>query len=771
MFSIMLPKYPRLAALSAFFVAMFGITFSASATGLLIPKDRNLPPLAISYHRIEVSIDNGTATTKVDQAFRNHTSQVLEATYVFPVPDGASVDDFALYINGKRVEGKVLEKNQARGIYEEIVRRMADPGLLEWMGHNLFQARVYPVPAGGEQKVEIAFSQVLPFDGGVYKYTYPLKGAHGPSPTTLQDLTLTAKVRSKIPIRSLYSPSHDIYVRRKTDDVATVGFEKDKARLDQDFVLYYSVSQKDIGLNLLTYRPSDEPGYFLLMMSPKSSYAEDEILEKSVTFVIDTSGSMQGTKMQNAKEALKHCLTRLGPRDSFNIIRFSSDVESWANEFKAVTTDSVNDGVRFVDSMEAAGGTAIHEALLLAMGGRTRKTHLVVFITDGRPTVGETALESILRDVNAANETRARVFVFGVGDDLNAHLLDRIAEENGGTSAYVRGDSDMETTIASFFEKVSYPVLVDPKVDIIGGKTYGILPKRLPDLFRGSQVILTGRYRDAGDILVRLHGEVEQRSMNFDFEGTLPKESGEHGFIARLWATRQVGYLLDEIRLRGESKELRDEIIQLGTRFGIVTPYTSYLVTEPNSPMAPPNPRPIILGSQRPAPEDIRRQLEAQGGAGMGTGGPAGAPKTDTGARGWEMDNEAPAAQSRITSADELKAAEGSVAVESAKKIVRMKSVERSREDKDVPIRHVKGKTLKWNGKEWVDETYKSGMKTIEVRYMSEAYFDIAQQIPELAELMAVGTDVVIVRKNTALMVRAAAGKDRISTQELDSLR
>lgn len=155
----------------------------------------------------------------------------------------------------------------------------------------------------------------------------------------------------------------------------------------------------------------------------------------------------------------------------------------------------------------------------------------------------------------------------------------------------------------------------------------------------------------------------------------------------------------------------------------------------------------------------------------MGTGGPAGAPKTDTGARGWEMDNEAPAAQSRITSADELKAAEGSVAVESAKKIVRMKSVERSREDKDVPIRHVKGKTLKWNGKEWVDETYKSGMKTIEVRYMSEAYFDIAQQIPELAELMAVGTDVVIVRKNTALMVRAAAGKDRISTQELDSLR
>lgn len=755
----------------AVFFTTFGVISSGFATGLLIPKDRNLPPLAISYHRIEVAIDNGTATTKVDQAFRNHTNQVLEATYVFPVPDGAAVDDFALYINGQRVEGKVLEKNQARGIYEEIVRRMADPGLLEWMGHNLFQARVYPVPAGGEQKVEIAFSQVLPFDGGLYKYTYPLKGAQGPSAATLQDLTLTAKVRSRIPIRSLYSPTHDIYVRRKTDDVATVGFEKDKARLDQDFVLYYSVSQKDIGLNLLTYRPSDEPGYFLLMMSPKSSYAEEEILEKSVTFVIDTSGSMQGEKMNNAKVALKHCLTRLGARDSFNIIRFSSDVESWANEFKAVTTDSVQEGVRFVDSMEPAGGTAIHEAMLAAVAGRTSKTHLIVFITDGRPTVGETGLDAILRDVGAANEARARVFVFGVGEDLNAHLLDRIAEENGGTSAYVRGDSDMETTIAAFFDKVSYPVLIDPKVDIMGGKTYGVLPKRLPDLFRGSQVILTGRYRDAGDILVRLHGEVERRSIHFDFEGTLPKETGEHAFIARLWATRQVGYLLDEIRLRGESQELRDEVIQLGTRFGIVTPYTSYLVTEPNSPMSPPSRRPMVQGNQRPVPADAPWPTGGRNGAGTSMGGAAGAPKAEAASRGWDMDNESAPSQSRITSTDDLKAAEGSVAVESAKKIVRMKSVERPREDKDVPIRHVKGKTLKWNGKEWVDEAYKTGMKTIEVRYMSDAYFDIAQEIPELAEMMAVGTDVLIVRNKAALMVRANSGKDRISSQELDALR
>jgi Ca-activated chloride channel family protein len=229
---------------------------TASATGLLIPKNRSLGPLGIKYHRAEVKITDRVAVTKVDQVFINHTNRDLEATYIFPLPKGATVSDFYLYMNGKKQKGEVLEKNRARNIYEGIVRRMKDPGLLEYLGRDLFQARVYPVPRKGEARIEIEFTQVMPYVSGVMKYSYPMRTDRA-SARTMKDFTMTVNIKSKTPIKSIYSPSHQIYSRKKNDHRATAGFEKTAALLDRDFDLFYTVSEKDIGLNLLTFR---EPG-------------------------------------------------------------------------------------------------------------------------------------------------------------------------------------------------------------------------------------------------------------------------------------------------------------------------------------------------------------------------------------------------------------------------------------------------------------------------------------------------------------------------------
>ena len=748
--------------MTALMVTMAAMAFApnaAHASGMLIPRDGGLQPLEVTYHRVEAVVQDGTSVTKVDQTFRNNTGRVLEATFIFPVPRGAAVDDFALYINGKRTAGEVLERNKARGIYEDIVRRMKDPGLIEWMGNDLFKARVYPIPARGEQRIEIAFSQVLDFDNGVYKYTYPLRTPGAPLQTQ-NDFTLTARISSKAPIRSVFSPSHEIYVRKKGENAATVGFEKDRAVLDEDFVLYYTVSQKDIGLNLLTYREKDEPGYFLLMASPKSSYESTEILGKSVSFVIDTSGSMAGPKMEHSKAALQYCLRHLDPRDEFNVVRFSSDVERWKDGLQSASKDNVEAAVSFVNEMEAAGGTAIHEALLAALASKPRGPHLIVFITDGRPTVGETDVATIVKEAKGRNEHSARIFAFGVGDDLNAKLLDLVTEQNGGVTSYVHEGKEIETQVSSFYDKVSHPVLTDVEVSIGNLRTFGLLPKKIPDMFRGSQLILVGRYRTDGDALVRLSGHFDQRSVNYDFEGTFPKVSKDNAFIARLWAQRQVGYLLDEIRLHGERSELRDEVVQLATKYGIVTPYTSYLVVEPTAqPVAIPRPRPSTRGGAF-LPGDAQ--------FGAGSGGFKGAEKSEAAA---------PAAAERsadfydgLASEESLHDAAGKSAVSSAKALRKMKEANKVDKDSRTSVRYVKGRTFEMSGGRWVDRSYREGMKTLKIRYLSQAYFDVLQEFAELAEYMALGDKVTVVKSGVAIVIDAN-GQETITKSQLEALR
>jgi Ca-activated chloride channel homolog len=555
----------------------------AHATGLLVPTDGSLAPLAIRSHRVTVNVHERVAETRVVQVFRNNTDRQLEATYIFPVPQGASVSGFAMTVNGVRQEGVVLEAAEARRVYEGIVARLQDPGLVEHMGGNLFRARVFPIPPRGDQTVELRFTSTLDYQAGTLHYRYPLRTT-GQQAQTLEDFTLSATMDSRVPIRAVYSPSHRVDTTRRNDHHVTVGFGEGRAALDRDFDLYFTVADGDVGLSVLSHHPEGEDGYFLMMVSPRTEVTESEIIGKDIVFVCDTSGSMAGEKMQHARDALRAWIERLNPDDTFNILRFSTDVEQLSEAPLSASADNRARALRFVSTFEASGGTAIAPVLTQALSIPVRRgaPRTVVFLTDGMPTVGETNVQQIIQSVHDRNGSVAQIFAFGLGDDVNTTFLDLLAQQNRGGADYARSGAEMSTLLTGFYNMIAFPVLADLRLALRGADAYDVYPRDLGTLYRGGQLVVTGRYRTPGNATVALTATVahQQEPRTFDWPVTLPAHAEDNSFIPRVWATRKTGYLLDEIRLRGENPELRDSVVQLARRFGIVTPYTSYLVTE-----------------------------------------------------------------------------------------------------------------------------------------------------------------------------------------------
>ncbi|SET72763.1 VIT and vWA domain-containing protein [Stigmatella erecta] len=707
----------------------------ASAQGMLLPTLPNARPLAIKSQRVTVAIQDGTAVTRVEQTFQNDGPSQLEAHYIFPLPRGAALSEFYLWINGKKTKGELLERDKATNIYEGIVRRLADPGLLEYVDSDVFRVRVFPVPARGEQKVELAFSQVLNFSAGLYHYHYPLGAtAQQGQPadwrqvggTAKNDFTFSAKVSSKVPLKSIYSPTHPMDVSRRGETEAVVGLEQvNGADLSKDVDLYFSVSDKAVGLSLLTYKEAAEPGYFLALIAPKTEVSPSEVAAKRVTFVIDTSGSMQGNRMQIAKDALKYCVTRLNAKDTFNVVRFSTDVEALFPALKAANSENVQKAVAFVEGLEAMGGTAIDEALVRGLqdnDGTSPAPHLLLFITDGQPTIGETDEGAIAQHAKAGRKAKTRLFTFGVGEDLNARLLDRLAADGAGSSDFVRDGKEFETKISSFYDKVSHPVLSDLALELSSIDAYDLYPRKLPDLFKGTQLVVMGRYRKSGDAKAVLTGYVNGEKRTFEYGTTAPKEATRDGFIPRLWAIRKVGFLLEEIRLRGERPELRDEVISLAKKFGIVTPYTSYLVVE-DTPL-------VVTPSPVMRPGEMNEESSGAGFSQSPRRGGGGVP--------------APA-PALAAPAESLARADGKGSVAVSREMKKMKEEERGPSASE-PVRVAAGRTFLYRDGSWIDsEALAQPGKQLQIKFLSKGYFALLQARPELKAAFALGDRVVVV--------------------------
>jgi Ca-activated chloride channel family protein len=638
------------------------------------------------------------ATTSIDQVFKNDYDVDLEGTYMFPLPEEAAITDFSMYVDGKKVSGKILDKDKARQVYEDIVRQMKDPGLLEYVGRNMFKARVYPIPKRGEKRVQLVYKQTLKYDSGVYKYVYPLD-TEKYSPKPLEEVTISAKIKSKAPIKSLYSPSHKLDTKIE-DYSASCGYEARNVKPDKNFVLYYSVSEKDVGLNLLSYKKRGEDGYFMLLLSP--GQLKGKTINKDIIFVLDTSGSMSGEKIKQAKEALRFCINKLDKRDRFNVIGFATDIDNYKDSLVPASRRNTKGALKFIDKLEARGGTNINDALLssLKMFSDSRRPRMLVFLTDGEPTVGETDIKEIIENLDDANKAKARIFVFGVGSDVNSHLLDKMSEVHRGVSEYVEPHEDIEVNVSSFFRKISEPILSDINLNFGKIKTADLQPRIMPDIFRGTQLVLLGRYEGDGSTAITLTGYVNGKKKKFVYDAKFLKSDTENDFIPRLWATRKIGYLMSEIRLSGEKKELIDEIIKLSKEHGIMTPYTSFLILEKES--------------------DYRRWGFSESAAPM-----------------------MKAAGSKYKA--DMESLSGMGAVSRAKDIITLKQSEVAEEPEMESVKHVGDKTFYRQNGMWVDAEYEEGAKTQKIKYLSNKYFDLLKKRPKIGKYLSIAENVIVV--------------------------
>jgi len=669
--------------------------------------------LTVRSHRVNVSIDNQVATTEIDQVFFNQNDWTAEGTYLFPVPEDATIDQFTMMVDGQPVEAKILTADEARAIYEEIVRKMRDPALLEYAGRGLIQASVFPIEPGAEREIQIRYQQVLTAQQGLVRYVYPLNTERF-SAQPLEQASIRVEIASASPLRAIYSPSHGVATSREDEFHAVVGWEASNVLPHDDFELLYTTSADGIGVNLASYfDPVTGEGTFLLMAAP-GIVTTQQVVAKDVILVLDTSGSMEGEKIEQAKAALTTILNRLNPEDRFTIVEFSTGVRTYRDAL--LPASEAASAVTWVSGLEATGGTdidgALKKALSLVDTASERPAYLL-FLTDGLPTEGEVQVPAILDNVQAAAPAGIRLFSFGVGYDVDTILLDTIAQQNHGASSYVQPGEAIDEAVGELYSKIGTPVLTDVTLTMEGAQIEELYPTPMPDLYAGSQTVITGRYRAGGPVTIVLKGMVNGEPQTFTYEGQLLVTGGGLDSLPRLWATRKIGYLLTQIRLYGENSEWIQAIVDLSVRYGIVTPYTSYLLTEDD----------ILTSTGRASAAANQEEAMAQ----------STAPASGVAAVGQSAD------EAQLAGGAGGDAAPAPSSAEYADQVIVIGS-----------------RAFLLVDGVWTETTFDpSTMSTVKVQFLSDDYFALLAAHPDLAEPFALGERVIAFSNGVAFEATA----------------
>ncbi|MDR0390529.1 MAG: VWA domain-containing protein [Planctomycetaceae bacterium] len=566
-----------------------------------IPRPRPVPPrpvpapvessYAIKALEVNTNINGQIAEVNVTQTFINTGKNQLEVSFVFPLPYDGAINSMTLLVNGKEFNAKLLDAKEARKTYEAIVRRNQDPALLEWIGNGMFKTSVFPIPAGETRVVNLKYTQLLKVDGGLTDFLFPMSTAKYTS-KPIEKLEISLNVETPDEIKNIYSPTHEIKIKRPTSKKATVIYDAKEIVPTSDFRLFFDSGKDEVSTRLLSFRPNDkEDGYFMLLASPKFTQANQKEIAKNVILVLDSSGSMSGEKIVQARDALKFVLNNLRAEDTFNIIQYNSSVTKFKDEIQPATKELIAEANSYVESIRAAGGTNIGEALniSLAMIQDKKMPNYVLFFTDGQPTVGEHNELKLTEISKTANKNDARIFSFGVGYGVNARLLDRISRANRGQTEYVEPNENIEDRVSRMYNRINSPILTDvtfkfnPKENnSTNYDTNRVYPNGNFDLFAGEQLVIVGRYAKSGQVTIKVDGKVGEESKTFNFDGNFVDKSNDQtlAFISQLWAIRRIGEILDQIDLSGQNKELVDELVGLSTTYGILTPYTSFLADD-----------------------------------------------------------------------------------------------------------------------------------------------------------------------------------------------
>lgn len=706
---------------------------ASPASAQVIPRPMPTPPpgrvftnpdwLSIDYHRVNVTIEDQIANTAIDMQFTNNGDGLAEGTFVFPLPNNAAVDRLTMTIDGVAYDAKILSADEARQIYDEIVRQYRDPALLEYIGMQAIQANVFPIPPQESRRIQIEYSQLLPMENGLVQYVYPMTAKR-----LVNQMSISVSVQSSTPIGAVYSPSHNVALTREGNTAFKVGYEAANVVETEDFSLYYGLTSDAISVNLLTYRASaSEDGFFTLLIQPPLSVDTERIVPKDVILVIDQSGSMEGDKWKQAQDAAAYVLDNINEQDRFNVVMFSTGYRVYANEMLAASEASA--ARDWIYSLWPEGGTDINAALLSAFDMTGERSTAILFLTDGEPTEGVTDIPMIIENLKAARKPNARIFTFGIGDDVNTLLLDSLTRENNGAISYVRTGQRIDESVASLYNKINAPVLTDVTLTIDGVTAELMYPAQINDLFAGEQLTLVGRYRGSSDnATVTLSGTMDNEAQTFTFGGlSFSERAGGEALIARLWATRRIADMLNTIRLNGENPELVESIVSLSLRYGIITPYTSFLIEEND-----------ILTQQ--GRENVAQRA----------------------ASAFDEMAEMTTGSSAVDAAADLNAMQGAQAVAPAATMAvpsgrggGAAEYEEGYVAQPInPVQTIADKTFLLIDGVWTDTTFMpDDMETQDVVFLSDAYFDLLIEKPALAEYFALGEQVIVVLDGVAYQV------------------
>jgi Ca-activated chloride channel family protein len=593
-FAVLFAGLPNLAR------AQFLVPDRDDAPPVRRPPNRPIRPVprpVFASYRIRVvdvqaTIHDQAAKIRMSQVFQNTSSTDVEAQVVFPIPEGAAISDLTLLYDGKELPGRLLPKEEARRIYEEIVRRQRDPALLEYLGGGMYQTSVFPIPPRADRTVEIRYTQLLKKSGGLIDLLLPL-GTLKHANHAIDTLSVSLKLDTTEPLKSVYSPTHTVTIDRPDEHHAVGKVTLTNISVPDDLRVLYSTQGGAVGMNLLSYRPNEkEDGYFLLLASPDLNAAQKVAIPKTAVIVVDRSGSMAGPKIEQARQAVKFFLGQLKSGDLFNVIAYDSDIEAFHQALQPVTPETIDAATKFADTINAGGGTNIDEALKTALGmlADDKRPSYVLFLTDGVPTVGERSERTIVSNSRSFNRVHARIFTLGIGFDANGRLLDRLSREFEGQSAYVRPNENIETYVSALASSIGSPVLTNittrfdfdkPRSETRPTITRAY-PRKLTDLFAGEQLVWVGRYREPGPVKLTLSGDLGGKRQTYTVATNFAAHSlpDANAFVEKVWATRRIGELIDEIDLNGKNRELTDELVHLSLKYGIMTPYTSFLADE-----------------------------------------------------------------------------------------------------------------------------------------------------------------------------------------------
>jgi Ca-activated chloride channel homolog len=669
---------------------------------------------------VQVAVTGRVARVSVEEWFRNDGALLDEASYLYPLPGEATFSDFSLWQGDRELKGEPMDAAQARSIYEEIVRRKRDPALIELAGHGLLRARVFPIAAGETRKITLRYTQMLDRVGDAWRFRY-VAGA-GPGAAAPRGFRIAVDSASRF--GDPYSPTHRVTSRHDGDRLE-IALADTTAR--GDFELFLPLARGLVGMSLVTNQPVGEDGFFMLLLAPGTGATATQSLSRDLVAVLDVSGSMSGEKLDQARAALVQLLGGLRSGDRFRVISFGSGVRRYATGWTPGNPDSVRAAQDWVRHLDTDGGTNIAGALAEALAQPPREGALgvIVFLTDGMPTVGETDPERIAEQADRGRGP-FRVFAFGIGYDVNTYLLDRLTERARGVTEYIQPGGDIEQAVGALAAKIASPVLTDLAIRGDGVELYDLQPQGLPDLFADDELVVFGRYRGVGrgERTVTVTGRRNGREERFSTGARFGDEQAGTEYVQQLWAARKAGALSREIRLHGANPEIVTELKRLALRYGILTEYTSYLVQEPGvvaarSDLMPP----------RPAPADQ---------AGAAAVGRAKAEKRMAGSLNLD-------AVVVTAAADSLAAAERGGATRTQR---------------------VGGRMFMWRDSTWTDIAHSDSLRVVTVAPFSDAYFALLRALPELRGPATLGSSVLVAGRRVSLKI-AAGGKTTWTDGEL----